>query len=69
MEKTARLGLRVAEAAELLGVSQETVIIWCRSGQLPSMRCGRTWLISPDALRERMLAPPPGWPHGGGRFL
>lgn len=48
-----RLGLRTDEAASLLGVSTETIVAWCRSGQLPAVRYGRTWLISPDALRAR----------------
>lgn len=53
-----RLGLRTDEVALLLGVSTETVVAWCKSGEIPSMRCGRTWLISPDALRARLLGIP-----------
>ncbi len=51
-----RLGLRTDEAAASLGVSVPTIVEWCRSGQLPAVRYGRTWLVSPDALRARFAA-------------
>jgi excisionase family DNA binding protein len=45
----------VAEAAERLGVSRETVRHWCRTGRLPAKRFGPWWRIQPDDV-ERLIA-------------
>jgi excisionase family DNA binding protein len=44
--------LSVAEAAELLGVSEWLVLQQIRLGQLPHKRCGRRIVLS----RDRLLA-------------
>lgn len=62
-----RLGLRVHEVAEALGVRPATIRDWIAAGELPAARLGGVWLISPDALRERMTGLPAGWAPG--RFL
>jgi excisionase family DNA binding protein len=40
-----RAAYRPREAAEMLGVSEPTVLRWARSGVLPALRMGRRWLI------------------------
>jgi excisionase family DNA binding protein len=40
-----------AEAiAQRLGVSQETVNRWCRTGQLKASKAGRVWRVRPADL-------------------
>jgi excisionase family DNA binding protein len=55
-----RAALRVGEVARALGVSEETVAHWIRRGDLPAAKVGRTWLVSPDILRQRLM---PGYPE------
>jgi len=47
--------MTVAEAADRLGVSKETVHHWCRTGRLPAKRFGPWWRIQPDDV-ERLIA-------------
>ncbi len=47
--------MTVAEAADRLGVSRETVRHWCRTGKLPAKRFGPWWRIQPDDV-ERLIA-------------
>lgn len=51
-----RLGLRVAEVAELVGVAPETVIAWIKANELPATKFGRTWIVPIDGLRQRFVA-------------
>jgi excisionase family DNA binding protein len=53
-----RMGLRVDEVALMLGVSPETVADWCRKGELPAAKIGRTWFIPPEIMRQKMLGIP-----------
>lgn len=46
-----RLLLRIEEVAEALAVSRTTVYSLIRSGQLPSIRIGRSTRVSVDSLR------------------
>lgn len=46
----AKVVLSVAEAAELLGVSEWLVLQQIRLGQLPHKRCGRRIVLSRDKL-------------------
>jgi excisionase family DNA binding protein len=61
-----RLLLRVAEAAELLGISRAKGYELAASGEIPVVRIGRATRIPLDALRrwiadaaESQTAPPP----------
>jgi len=47
--------LKVAEAAALLGVSDETVYAAAEAGDLPSLRLGRRVLILTAGLRRLLL--------------
>jgi excisionase family DNA binding protein len=51
-EPELKVVLSVAEAAELLGVSEWLVLQQIRLGQLPHKRCGRRIVLS----REKLLA-------------
>lgn len=42
--------LKVAEVAELLGVSRRTIYKWARSGVLPSVKIGGVLRFKPDAV-------------------
>ncbi len=44
----------LAEAAVALGVAKSTVYEAAKSGQLPTIRVGRRWLVS-AAVLERMV--------------
>jgi len=44
--------LTVQDAADVLGVSSETVRRWIRSGRLVAMRWGRRFRIRPDAIEQ-----------------
>ena len=44
--------LRVAQAAELLGIPERTVYLWCQDGRLPVVRVGRVVRIPRHALEE-----------------
>lgn len=51
--------MNVAQAAERLGVSKETVYRLCREGILPHTRVGTRITISPDQLKEYQTRPLP----------
>lgn len=44
--------LTLAEAAEFLGVSEDTVGRWCEQGRLAAQKKGRKWLIPLEDLNE-----------------
>lgn len=45
------MGLTVKEVADRLGVSEQAVRLWCRTGVLPaSQPTGRQWRIDPELL-------------------
>ena len=46
------LVLRVKDLAEILSISQNTAYALVRSGQIRSIRTGRTYRISKDAVIE-----------------
>lgn len=45
----------VAEVAERLGVSSDTVTRWCRQGRIPGIKPGRDWRV-PASVAEDLLA-------------
>lgn len=45
----------VAEVAERLGVSADTVTRWCRQGRIPGIKPGRDWRV-PASVAEDLLA-------------
>lgn len=47
-----RLTVTVAEAAKMIGVSERTVYLLTRSGELPCKRIGRRVLYSIDEIRQ-----------------
>ena len=49
---TERVVLSVAEAAELLGVSQWLLLQQIRLGTIPHKRCGRRIVLSRDRLMQ-----------------
>lgn len=44
--------LTVAQVAELMHLSEQTVRSACRRGELPAVHVGRRWLISAEKLRR-----------------
>lgn len=50
-----RLTLTIDEAAEMLGVSRDTVYRAVRAGQIPTLKLGARRLVIPRAAFERML--------------
>jgi non-specific protein-tyrosine kinase len=45
-------GLSLVEAADYLGVGEETVRRWCEQGRLPALKKGRRWLLRLEDLNE-----------------
>lgn len=49
--------MSATECARHLGVRPDTVLEWLRSGQLPALRLGSRWAVSPtdvdEFIRER----------------
>ena len=45
----------VAEVADRLGVSSDTVTRWCRQGRIPGIKPGRDWRV-PASVAEDLLA-------------
>lgn len=39
-----------AEAAQVLGMSQLTVMRWCSRQAIPAVKLGRVWMISRETL-------------------
>ena len=62
--------INAKEAAELLGVSDQTVINWIRDGRIPAQKVGRVWVISEDSLesveRPKVGRPPEVEAEGDG---
>ena len=46
------------EAADLLRLSQQTVVDYIRRGKLPAVKVGRSWLLRREDV-ERLLEIPP----------
>lgn len=44
----------VAQVADLLGCTEETVVERINAGELPGAKFGRGWVIPADALRVRL---------------
>ena len=44
----------VAQVADLLECTEETVVEWINAGELPGAKFGRGWVIPADALRVRL---------------
>lgn len=44
--------LTVAQVAELMHLSEQTVRAACRRGELPAVHVGRRWLISAEKLKR-----------------
>ncbi len=57
-----RLMYTVAEVARLLGIGRSTAYELVLSGELPAVRIGRRWLVSPTVLRDLLGQEPPP-PH------
>lgn len=57
-----RLMYTVAEVARLLGIGRSTAYELMLSGELPAVRMGRRWLVSPMVLRDLLGQEPPA-PH------
>jgi len=51
-EQPARLRLRTADVALMLGVSARKVQELCQLGALPAARIGRVWTIAPKDVQE-----------------
>jgi excisionase family DNA binding protein len=51
---TERQTLKIEEAAKVLGISRNTAYDAVKSGQLPTVKIGRRFLV-PKAALERML--------------
>ena len=44
------------EAAKQLGISDRKLRSLIRDGEIRASRCGRLWLVQPDAIREYLAA-------------
>lgn len=53
----------INELAEMLGVNRYTAYLYAREGLIPSLRIGRTWRFSPQAVRDQMAAPRDLWAY------
>lgn len=49
--------------AEMLGVSRDTAYKYAREGAIPTLRIGRTWRFSPQAVRDQMAKPRDLWAY------
>jgi excisionase family DNA binding protein len=62
-DKSPVLGLRLRQAARLLGVVPQTLARWASAGEIPARRVGRgkrrTWLFSISALERWLNQLPP----------
>jgi excisionase family DNA binding protein len=58
--------LHVETIAEMVGMTQETVRSWCRSGKLPSYQFGKKYIITGEDFKEfmRMSRVKPQWIQG-----
>ena len=48
----ARAFVKVEEAAQILGIGRQQAYAAVRSGEIPSIRIGRSWRIPLEALRQ-----------------
>lgn len=48
--------LNPKQAATLLGIDEETVRLWCRTGRLPGIKMGGIWRLRRAALTEWLIA-------------
>jgi excisionase family DNA binding protein len=46
--------LHVETIAEMVGMTQETVRSWCRSGKLPSYQFGKKYIVTGSDFKEFM---------------
>jgi excisionase family DNA binding protein len=53
----------MAEVAERLGMSKDTIADWIKAGRLKASRIGRFWRIRPQDLEAFIDDPPPLRPH------
>ncbi|MBR3158116.1 MAG: helix-turn-helix domain-containing protein [Atopobiaceae bacterium] len=51
---SADLFMRVGEAAEILGVSQQTVTRMCRDGEFAAVKLRSTWRINREAFMRQV---------------
>jgi excisionase family DNA binding protein len=62
-DESAPLGLRLRQAARLLGVAPQTLARWAAAGEVPARRVGRgkrrTWMFSAVALEQWLGQLPP----------
>jgi excisionase family DNA binding protein len=49
----------VAEVANYLGVSKDTLMAWIKAGRLKASRIGRYWRIRPQDVEAFLDDPPP----------
>lgn len=53
----------INDLAKMLGVSRDTAYRYAREGTIPTLRIGRTWRFSPQAVREQMASPRDLWAY------
>jgi excisionase family DNA binding protein len=46
--------LEVAEVAELLGLTKQSVYNWLRDGTIPGYKVGTVWVVLRDGLKDEM---------------
>ena len=52
MEKTSPRVYTPAEVADILSITEYTVIKWLREGKLKGIKIGRLWRITEDGLNK-----------------
>ena len=60
--------LTVSEVADFLKVSRTTVWRWCKHGNLPAFKIGRSWRIHRSVV-ERIISQLPVAEHSSNRKL
>ena len=53
------LVLSARETAEVMGVTENTALIWLKKGHIPGRKVGRTWCVSRDELRALLTGTAP----------
>lgn len=61
----------IAQVADYLAMSKDTIMDWIKSGRLKASRIGRFWRIRPQDLEDFVNDPPPltrvpAGPHAAG---
>ena len=51
MSKKAKY-VKTGEAAKRLGVTQHTIVNWCKQGKLRCVKPGGVWLVHTDVFKE-----------------